>query len=132
MGKNKKILNSVIIEDFLKLIGDANKNYDSAFNLMREQDKITQDILHKFELDDLTASDKSKLGTVLKTNRKDRRYYKDVVDSLQPIIDFLNEAPIHIQTINKLKQTLGKVRKADEYLLNRKYYPRVLKEEENE
>jgi hypothetical protein len=94
---------------------------------MKKQDQLTQDFLHSLELDDLKCDERSKLATKLAINRKDRRYYKDRVEELQPIVDFFAD-PQNKKVLDKLTNVLGACRKAEHYHKDRIYVPKVLKE----
>ena len=91
---------------------------------------MTQDYLHSLELDDLKCDERSKIATKLMINRKDRRYYKDRVEEFEPIVQFFDD-PQNKKVLDKLKQVLGQVRKAENYHKDRIYIPRVLKEKKD-
>lgn len=121
---------SEYLSEFLNFISDAQSHYKFCYEKVNEQDKLTQDYLHSLELDDLKCGDRSKLATKLAVNRKDRRYYKDRVEELEPIITFFDE-PQNKKMLDKLRaQTLGAVRKAESYHKDRTYTPKVLKDGE--
>lgn len=80
------------------------------------------------ELDNLKCAERSKVATQLAICRKDRRFYKDTVENLQPLIDFLGEAE-NKKVIEKLKRVLGETKKQEKGHENRFYVPRVLKGE---
>lgn len=82
-------------------------------------------MLNTFESDDPNYRECAKLGTHLKKVRKDRRVYKDIVEELEPIHEFLNN---NKNLLNNLGGLVGSVRKAEKYHSNRKYYPRIIKE----
>lgn len=67
------------------------------------------------------------MATRLAICRKDRRYYKDKVEELQPLIDFLGETE-NKKVIDRLKRVLGETKKQEKGHENRFYVPRVLKE----
>ncbi len=121
----KEIKLSTQLKELIGFIEQAEKDYHYYYEQVGIQDKLSQDILHKLELEDLTEEEVTETGLQLQTNRKDRRYYKDKVEELKPIFEFVSENKV---VINKLKQTLGDVRKAEGYHAHRTYKPRVLKE----
>lgn len=130
MRKEKQ---SEIISAFLKLLDDVPKEYKVAYDIVNEKDKEVQDIMHEVELNQLKTNEKAKLMTELQNNRRERRYWKDKVDEYQPLNDYLNQSKEFKNVINQLKQILGKVRKAEKYLEERIYKPRIRKKEsENE
>ena len=120
---------SEIISAFLKLLDDVPKEYKVACDFVNEKDKEAQDIMHEVELNQLKTNEKAKLMTELQNNRRERRYWKDKVDEYQPLNDYLNQSKEFKNIINQLKQILGKVRKAEKYLEERTYKPRVRKKE---
>jgi hypothetical protein len=119
------------ISEFLNFISEAESHYKYCVDEMKNQEKLTQDYLHSLELDDLNCSERSKIATKLAINRKDRRYYKDRVEELEPIITFF-EIQKNRETLNKLKQVLGACRKEEGYHKNRTYIPKVLKGKEED
>ncbi len=127
----KERLASEIVSDFIKLLDKANTMYQSAYDMVGNEDKKSSDILHEFELKKLTASEKAKLGTQLQKNRKNRRYWKDITQVLLPIVDLLKENAVNT-SLNKTKQMLGYLRKAEENLEDRYYIYRVLEVNNND
>lgn len=123
---------SEIISAFLKLLDNVPKEYTTACDFVNEKDKEVQDIMHEAELNQLRTNEKAKLMTELQNNRRERRYWKDKVDEYQPLNDYLNQSKEFKNVINQLKQVLGKVRKAEKYLEERTYKPRVRKKEQKD
>ena len=111
------------ISKFLKFIAEAQKLYEIFNNNVSEEEKLTQDLLHSLELDNLKRDERSKLATKLAKNRRDRRYYKDGVEELQPIIDFMSRTE-NKKAMDTLTHVLGDVRKAEKYHENRFYIPK--------
>lgn len=128
----KKIkLTSEYLSDFLNFINDAQSHYRFCEEEMHNQEALTQDYLHKLEIDELNCAERSKIATKLAINRKDRRYYKDRVGELGPIVNFFTD-PQNKKTLDGLKQILGAVRKEERHHEYRTYIPRVLKENKDE
>ena len=121
---------SEYISEFLNFVAEAQSQYKFCSDEVNNQDKLTQDYLHSLELDDLKRDERSKVATKLAVNRKDRRYFKDRVEELEPIVQFFEE-PQNKKILDKLKQVLGATRKAEGYHKDRKYIPRVLKEKKD-
>ena len=119
---------SEYISEFLNFVTEAKLQYNFCSEAVSNQDKLTQDYLHSLELDDLKCGERSKLATKLAINRKDRRYYKDRVEELEPIVKFFEE-PQHKKVLDKLTQALGQTRRAESYHKDRVYVQRVLNEE---
>ena len=122
---------SEYISEFLNFVAEAQSQYRFCSEEAEIQEKLTQDYLHSLELDGLKRDERSKIATKLMINRKDRRYYKDRVEEFEPIVQFFDE-PQNKKMLDKLKQVLGQVRKAENYHKDRKYIPRVLKEKKDE
>jgi len=115
---------SRIVEDFCNLIEKVPAVYMAAYKAVGVEDKLTNDLLHEIELDGTNCNIRSKTATRLRENRLDRRYYKDIVEELQPLYDYLDD-PHHRRVLKGLEQVLGKIRKAESYHGDRTYYPRV-------
>ncbi|MCC8160229.1 MAG: hypothetical protein LIO53_02750 [Oscillospiraceae bacterium] len=124
MEEEKKI--SETISDFTKFLTDAKYSYAYMKEEMIKQDKITQDILHSLELEELKYKDRARLATRLADSRKQRRIFKDAVEELEPIMNFLEE---NKKLLNSLGALLGAVRKEEKYHSTRKYYPRIIEKE---
>ena len=119
------------ITNFLNFITAAQSHYKFCDEEMHKHEQLTQDYLHSLELDDLKCSERSKIATKLAVNRKDRRYYKDRVEELEPIIMFFSDQQ-NKKMLDKLQQVLGQVRKQENYHKDRTYRPKILKENEND
>lgn len=118
------------IADFVSFV----KEYKSRYRYCKEQisncDKATQDILHKLELGS-DKNEKNRLATQLKYIRKDRRYYKDIIEELEPFVKIFDDGH-HMNFLNQIQSSIGAVRKAESYHAERHYNPRVLKDLFNE
>jgi len=125
-----KLLISQSIEPFLTIVNKATTTYQYATQQMKKCDDATQDCLHKIELDDSLYEDRARTATQLRTIRQDRRYYKNTVETLEPIITFL-ENPQNKKAVDILTNVLGKIRKVESYHNNRCYIPKVIKLNEN-
>lgn len=125
--KQQKISPSQFIKNFLEFVQNVKSDYDYNVEAMRKEDRITQDYLHMLELEDLSYHERSKVATKLVENRKARRDYKDMVEELEPIIEFL-EDPANKKVIDHMSHLLGKVRKVESYHQNRFYMPKVISE----
>lgn len=115
------------ITNFLNFITAAQSHCIFCDEEMHKQEQLTQDYLHSLELDGLNCKERSKLATKLSINRKDRRYYKDRVEELEPVVLWMTD-PTNAKAINQLKQVLGVCRKQETYHKDRTYTPKVLKE----
>ena len=122
MAVEKKL--SEQISDFLSLMNGVKASYDYFHSKMVEQDKATQDLLHTLELDDLGYRERAKLSTKLRDIRRGRRAYKDSVEELTPLLDYIEH---NKKALDNLRNTLGELRKQERYHENRRYYPRIIK-----
>ena len=120
-------LPSNYLSEFLDFLSEAQSHYNFCIDEMKTQDKLTQDYLHSLELDGLKCRERSKLATQLSINRKDRRYFKDRIEELEPLVKFFEESQ-NKKVLNNLKNVLGDVRKAERYHKNRTYIPKIMKE----
>ena len=115
---------SEILARAAKLLNDAQKVYDANFELMKEQDALQQDLIHKLEIENLTRNERAKLATELRDCRRLRRKYKDVVEELEPIAEYYGTAA-GMQAVKQLSWLVGKLRKVENYHQNRHYVPRA-------
>ena len=112
------------MKEFLDFIDRCHAEYQLAYDAVSEEDKKLQDLLHKLEFSTNTA-EKNRVATSLKNSRKERRRNKDIVKRNELIVGFFREKS-HKDTLNKLRQLLGRQRKEEEYLASdRVYKPRV-------
>ena len=125
------------LEDFISFYDEAINTYKYAYDMVNQCDKLKCDLEHKLELglyDD--RNEESRIKTQIKYVLRDRRYYKDRVEELGPFVSLFlskdkereNIARTCSQAINYIKNTLGSVRKAEEYHKERTYKPRILKD----
>lgn len=126
------------LESFLSFYNEANSIYTYCYNKVNECDKLKCDLLHKLELhlyED--RNEEKRIQTQLKYCLKDRRYYKDRVEELEPFIELFSskekdkDQVLRLRrgaVINHMSQSLGAIRKVEEYHKNRTYKPRILKD----
>lgn len=117
------------IEDFLNFLRNAQNEYTWSMEKEKEQEELTQDFLHLLELEDLNYHERAKIAGHLTEARQERRQYKDSVEELKSVVEFVKA---NKKFLNELEQVLGDVRKQEKYHTNRSYHPRVLNEEEIE
>ena len=120
---NQRTKTSRKVKEFLDFLKSAELEYKLAVDEMSKEEKRTQDILHEIEFGDSKA-ERNKSATKLKQNRLARRKAKDIVEELRPVIEWYADRN-NKRSMDLLQNTLGKVRKAEEYHSNRTYYPRV-------
>lgn len=89
-------------------------------------DKLTQDYLHKLELENPDYRERAKIATQLAKCRRLRRESKDTVETLSPLINYL-DSDRGRQAINLLKEVLGKTRRVEENMKTRTYRYKIIK-----
>jgi len=115
------------LKKFSAFINTFKSMYDEAYANVNELDKLTQDYLHKLELNVNNYSERSKIATAIRDVRKDRRYWKDIVDCFQPMFE-LWATDTQRKTIMNLANTLGTANLKLNALSLRSYKPKVMKE----
>ena len=120
---------SVCLSNFLNLITEAQRDYQWNYDEVNRLDRLTQDYLHQLELDGLDYRGRAKVATQLKDCRKLRRASKDTVEVLEPLMEFINSDKGK-NLLNLLRETLGKTRRAEQYMETRSYRRRVLQDDE--
>lgn len=125
------------LEDFISFYDEAINTYKYAYDMVNQCDKLKCDLLHKIELGLYEDKNEEKrIQTQLKYCLKDRRYYKDRVEELEPFANLFlskekereNTTRTCLNAINLIKNTLGSVRRAEEYHKQRTYKPRIVKD----
>ena len=97
-----------------------NKQQDDSEFHAGVPDKRLQDLLHGLEFA-ADENEKRRAGTKLQQSRRIRREAKDEVKRLELIVRFFDE-PNPKNTLNKMRQLLGKQRKEEEYLNGERHY----------
>lgn len=126
MAKKEKNV-SEILSEFCELMDRVPKEYDSNYDEVHTLDYLTQDYLHKLELEDLDYQERAKIATQLSKVRKRRRACKNMVSVLEPLSEFLS-GPKGRDLSNMCHQILGETRKIESQMADRMYFPRVLNE----
>lgn len=119
---------SHIISAMCKALDDAQKDYDWSRSEVARMERLTQDYLHKMELEDLGYKERAKVDTKLQNCRQLRRAHKDTAEILEPLVQYLS-SDRGKNLCNLLKEALGKTRRVEERMDGRIYYPRELKGE---
>lgn len=126
--KSNKPKFSPCIGDFCCLMENAQKDYAWNYEEVNRLDRLTQDYLHKLELDGLDYKERAKVATLLAQCRQKRRKCKDTVEVLEPLVQFL-DSDKGKNLYNLVREALGKTRKVEERMETRTYVPRVLGQE---
>ena len=125
------------LSDFLNFYDESINTYNYCYEKVNECDKLKCDLLHKLELGRYEdRNEEKRIQTQLKYCLRDRRYYKDRVEELEPFVSLFigkdkDKENIVRQcsvAINYLKQGLGSVRRVEGYHKERTYKPRILKD----
>ena len=111
---------SEVLADFLNYIDWIRHDYQEARDAVGMEDKRLQDLLHGLEFA-ADENEKRRAGTKLQQSRRIRREAKDEVKRLELIVRFFDE-PNPKNTLNKMRQLLGKQRKEEEYLNGDRHY----------
>jgi len=119
---------SEAISSFCRLMDDAQKDYAWNYSEVNRMDRLTQDYLHKLELEDLDYGERAKIATQLTRCRQARRACKNMVEALEPLVAFL-DSDKGKNLLNLMREVLGKTRKVEEKFERRTYVPRVLEQE---
>lgn len=112
------------LEMFLNFIDQCCADCRYAYEAVNEEDKRLQDLLHEMEFAPDKA-ERNRVATKLQHSRKERRRNKDIVKLNELVVKFFEEKG-HRDTLNKMRQLLGRQRKEEEYLFGERVYkPRV-------
>lgn len=109
------------LKEILDFFRRCPARYQMAQEEVRKEDKRTQDILHRIELE-AGYNERCKLATQLRDSRKTRRKNKDIVEELEPVMEYLTS---NKKAVDAMGQLLGKMRKVEKYHESRSYHPRI-------
>ena len=116
---------SSTISNFCDMVTDVKADYEWNKEEVNRLDKLTQDYLHKLELEGLDYRERAKVATQLSKCRQLRRASKDTVEILEPFMEFIDSEKGR-QTMNLMREALGKTRKVEKYMETRSYRYKVL------
>jgi len=102
------------------MVNEAKSDYDWNKSEITRLERLTQDYLHQLELENLNYRERAKVATQLAECRRLRRASKDTVEVLEPFIEFIDSDKGR-QTMNLMREALGRTRKTERYMENRKY-----------
>lgn len=112
------------LAEFLNFVDQCCSEYKAAYEAVNEEDKRLQDLLHEMEFAPDKA-ERNRVATKLQNSRKRRRKNKDTVKLNEQVVRFFEEKGSR-DTLNRMRQLLGRQRKEEEYLSGeRTYTPRV-------
>ena len=118
---------STYIKAFLDFLEQAQHDHDCAQDFLKEQEALQQDILHKFELVDMSYHETARLGKLAAEARQERRRHKETMEATEPVTRFMSK---NKGFIYQLKDLLGDVRKVEKKQKARTYRPRVMSPED--
>ena len=108
------------LEDFLKFVDQCYQEYQMAQEAVSREDKRLQDLLHELEFAK-EKGERNRVATKFQRSRRERRKHKDIIKRNELVVKFFEEKP-HRDTLNKLRQLLGRQRKEEEYLSSERIY----------
>lgn len=114
------------LAEYINFLRSCVKDYENYCSLLNDEEKKRTDLLHALEMDKSGYKERYKISTKLPRCLLQRRLYKDKVEELMPIAEFLSH-PQNKGLLDKFAQVLGETRKAERYHENRTYKPRILK-----
>ena len=123
--RNKQKTPAEQLSEFLNFVEQSYTDYQIASEALKEEDRRLQDLLHEMEF----AADKAernRVATRLQKSRRERSKNKDTVKLNEQVVRFFEEKP-HRDTLNKMKQLLGRQRKEEEYLFGERVYKQKAK-----
>lgn len=116
--------NSEIIANATDFIIKAADQYNYHSEVVTKCNKLVCDIEHELELGDYNRDGLAKLAREIRDAKRERRKSKDIVEELQPIMDFMGEAQ-NRKLISNLQELVGAMRKVEKYHEHRFYTPKV-------
>ena len=125
MKKRNEPKFSPYISEFCSMLENSQKDYTWNYEEVHRMDGLTQDYLHKLELENMDYKERAKIAPQLSRCRQKRRECKDTVEILEPLVQFL-DTDKGKTLFNLMREVLGKTRKVEERMETRIYVPRVL------
>lgn len=104
----------------MKFVDQCYQEYQMAQEAVSREDKRLQDLLHELEFAK-EKGERNRVATKFQRSRRERRKYKDIIKRNELVVKFFEEKP-HRDTLNKLRQLLGRQRKEEEYLSSERIY----------
>ena len=126
MGRKRELKPSEQVAQFLNFVDQCERSYQMAFEEVNKEDKRVQDLLHQVEFAKGAAA-RNQAAAKLQKSRRWRRENKDTVLYYKSIVEFFGEKG-NRNTLNQMRQMLGRQRKEEEYQeSDRTYTPQVEK-----
>lgn len=111
-------LQSEFLETFLNWVAEVPKMVVRAEEQLHRAEDEETDLNHFLELMSPDRTEVYRAAKKLQSVLQDRREAKDMLDTLQPISEWINA---NAGVINKMKNMLGEVRKTEQKQQNRIY-----------
>lgn len=108
------------LEEFLNVVDHCYQEYQMAQEAVNREDRRLQDLLHELEFAK-EKGERNRVATKFQSSRRERRKHKDIVKRNELVVKFFEEKP-HRDTLNKLRQLMGRQRKEEEYLSSERIY----------
>lgn len=122
MGKKKSPAEE--LAEFLNYIDAAAQEYRYAYDIVNEEDRRLQDLLHEMEFAE-DRTERNRVAARLQKSRRLRRENKDIVQKNERLVKFFEDQK-NRETLNRMRQLLGQQRKEEEFLKSKRIYkPRV-------
>lgn len=122
MGKKKSPAEE--LTEFLNYIDAAVHEYQYAYDIVNEEDRRLQDLLHEMEFAE-DRTERNRVAARLQRSRRLRRENKDIVQKNERLVKFFEDQK-NRETLNRMRQLLGQQRKEEEFLKSKRIYkPRV-------
>lgn len=122
MGKKKSPAEE--LAEFLNYIDAVVHEYRYAYDIVNEEDRRLQDLLHEMEFAE-DRTERNRVAARLQRSRRLRRKNKDIVKLNERLVKFFEDQK-NRETLNRMRQLLGQQRKEEEFLESKRIYkPRV-------
>ena len=115
-------MQSETVKLFLDFVDESRTLYSQSLEEMKREERKQQDYLHQIEFES-NSKERNKICTKLHRSRRERRRYKDAVESCEPVVRFFQDSQ-NKKTLDKMTQLLGELRRVEKYHQNRTYRQR--------
>lgn len=123
-GETDLVISSSKISDFFNYCDAVISAYEYAKQCVEHEQDYCMDILHLIEFSE-NYKERYRLSTQLHHSRTKRRYYKDRMEELEPLINFLSKDE-NKRFLDKLKSLCGEIRKIEKNHASRIYHLRCV------
>lgn len=113
------------ISAFVALSETIKEQYALHQKEVQRCELLTQDLLHKLELETNTYHERAAIATKLQQCREQRRPHKDAIAVMAPLATYLASGKGQ-SMLAQLEHIAKATQKAEAGMVNRKYSPRIL------